>query len=81
ALREVKRASDQTIERLNMIQRDDGQLANKSVGAEQMKDDVYGVFQGYVGQAKTHADNAAVSAGNAHNSELNSKASETNAKT
>ena len=76
ALREVKRASDQTIDRLNMIQRDDGQLANKSVGTEQMKDDVYGVFQGYVGQAQTHAQNAHTSEINAKTSETNSKASE-----
>ncbi|WP_411507881.1 carbohydrate-binding protein [Brucella anthropi] len=37
AFAEVKRASDETIDRLNLIQRDDGDLANQSVGFDQLR--------------------------------------------
>lgn len=37
AYAEVKRASDETIDRLNLIQRDDGDLANQSVGFDQLR--------------------------------------------
>ncbi len=37
AFAEVKRASDETIDRLNIIQRDDGDLANQSVGFDQLR--------------------------------------------
>ncbi len=57
AFSEVKRASDETIDRLNLIQRDDGQLA-RVVGTDQFTEPFLDQFTAL----KTGAENAATSA-------------------
>lgn len=41
-LTEIKRASDETIDRLNLVQRDDGGVANASIGTDQLKSELTG---------------------------------------
>ena len=64
AFSEVKRASDETIDRLNLIQRDDGQLA-RVVGTDQFTEPFLDQFAALKTGAETAATSAAQSAASA----------------
>src|SRR5690606_31984459 len=71
---EVKRASDETIDRLNMIQRDDGELA-RVVGPDQLKEPLFTEFQDLSDAAAQSAADAAHSASDAQTSATDAEAS------
>lgn len=83
AFAEVKRASDETIDRLNLLQRDDGELG-RVVGPDQLKEPLFTEFENLANEAEASAQaaklsetNAAQSATSAAGSVTAAKASET----
>ncbi len=78
AFAEVKRASDETIDRLNLVQRDDGELG-RVVGPDQLKEPLFTEFQDLSDQTKEYRDDAAASATVAAASAANAATSESNA--